>query len=70
MTCIHCQGELEKRRVPFSIDRKGYHVSWDDVPAWVCTQCGEPMFEPDAVDQIQRGLAAMERETEKLRVAG
>jgi YgiT-type zinc finger domain-containing protein len=67
MTCVLCQGKLEKGTAPFSIDRNGYHVSWDEVPAWACTQCGEPMFEPEAVDQIQKGLAAMERETKELR---
>jgi YgiT-type zinc finger domain-containing protein len=70
MTCVHCGGELESGTAPFSIDRKGYHVSWDDVPAWVYTQCGEPLFEEAAVAQIQRGLTAMERETKALRRTG
>ena len=69
MKCIHCQGELVEGVVPFTVERNGYHVSWDRGPAWVCTQCGEAVFEPEAVDQIQRGLAAMERETPELRAA-
>jgi YgiT-type zinc finger domain-containing protein len=34
-----------KGTAPFAIDRGGYHLHWDAVPAWVCTQCGEPLFE-------------------------
>jgi hypothetical protein len=25
----------------------------DDVPAWVCSQCGEPLFDERAVDVVQ-----------------
>jgi YgiT-type zinc finger domain-containing protein len=51
---------------PFSIDRKGYHLVWEAIPAWVCTQCGEPLFESREVDSIQRALAALERESTAL----
>jgi hypothetical protein len=27
------------------VDRNGYHVHWDAVPAWVREQCSEPYFE-------------------------
>jgi YgiT-type zinc finger domain-containing protein len=57
---------MQKATTPFSIDRKGYHVSWDAVPAWVCTQCGEPYFEAPVVDLIQHALATLDRETETL----
>ncbi len=70
MKCIHCQGEMRRKTAPFSVDRNGYHVSWDQIPAWVCTQCGEPMFDSDAVEQIQKGIAAMEGETSELRPTG
>ena len=42
MKCIHCEGQMKKDVAPFHIDRKGYHLSLDAVPAWVCGQCGEP----------------------------
>ena len=38
------------------VDRKGYHLSLDAVPAWVCAQCGEPYFEGREVDSVQRLL--------------
>jgi len=51
---------------PFAIDRNGYRVSWDNIPAWVCDQCGEVMFEAREVDLIQEALAGLDRETAAL----
>lgn len=66
MKCIHCKGPMEKARAPFTMDRKGYHVHWEAIPAWVCTQCGEPFFEAREVDLVQRALMALDRETSAL----
>ncbi len=51
---------------PFSIDRKGYHIIWKAIPAWVCIQCGESFFEAGEVEAIQRALAAVDRESASL----
>jgi len=48
---------------PFSVDRKGYHISWDSIPAWVCTQCGEPFFEAEEISHIQAALKMIDQET-------
>ncbi len=63
MECIHCKGHMVKAVAPFSVDRKGYHVFWDAVPAWVCVQCGEPYFESREVTLIQRALSALDQES-------
>lgn len=55
-----------KGTAPFSIDRGGSHLHWDAVPAWICTQCGEPLFEDHEVDVIQEAIKALDRENEKL----
>lgn len=70
MKCLHCKGRMERKTAPFSLDRKGYHVSWDAIPAWVCTQCGEPYFEAKEVELIQKALTALEREGAALVGAG
>jgi YgiT-type zinc finger domain-containing protein len=66
MECIHCKGRMKRGAAPFSLDRNGYHVSWDAVPAWVCTQCGEPFFEAREVDLIQNALRDLDRESAAL----
>jgi YgiT-type zinc finger domain-containing protein len=61
---------MKKTTAPFHIDRKGIHLSLDDVPAWVCRQCGEPYFEECEVDSIQAIILAVDQETEKLAKTG
>ena len=66
MKCMHCKGKMVRGKAPFSLDRNGYHVSWDAIPAWVCTQCGEPLFEAREVELIQSALADLDRESAAL----
>jgi YgiT-type zinc finger domain-containing protein len=66
MKCMHCQEKMRKGRAPFHIDRKGYHLSLEAVPAWVCGQCGEPYFEEHEVKTIQRLLLQLDRQTANL----
>jgi YgiT-type zinc finger domain-containing protein len=63
MKCMYCQGEMKQSTVPFYIDRKGVHVSLDEVPAWVCSQCGEPYFEEKEVDTMQSLVRVVEEQT-------
>ena len=57
---------MKKGTAPFSIDRNGYHISWDAIPAWVCEQCGESLLETQEVDTIQVALAILDRNTVSL----
>ena len=68
MKCIHCKGKMQKSSAPFQIDRKGYHLLLDAVPAWICTQCGEAYFEEGEVDAIQEAIRSLDKRTEKLAV--
>jgi hypothetical protein len=60
------EGSPGEGTAPFSVDRSGYHLHWDAVPAGVCTQCGEPLFEGRQVDAIQEVIKSLDRENEKL----
>ena len=66
MDCLHCKGSMKRATVPFSLDRKGYHVHWESVPAWVCTQCGEPYFESREVAIMQRAAKSLDENQEAL----
>ena len=54
MECFHCKGSMIKSYAPFSTDRNSYHISWESIPAWVCTQCGEAFFEENEINYIQK----------------
>jgi YgiT-type zinc finger domain-containing protein len=47
---------LKCEKVSYTANRKGYHLIIDDVPAWVCRQCGEPLFAEETVEAIQNLL--------------
>jgi YgiT-type zinc finger domain-containing protein len=66
MKCIHCQGKMKRTHAPFHVDRKGYHLFLQAVPAWVCGQCGEPYFEEREVKTIQRLLTQLDKQTASL----
>ena len=63
MECFYCKGAMIKSNAPFSADRKGYHISWESIPAWVCTQCGEALFEENEINLIQKALQNIDHET-------
>ena len=44
MKCLYCHGTMERGTAPFHIDRKGYHLILDTIPAGVCTTHSAPYF--------------------------
>jgi YgiT-type zinc finger domain-containing protein len=68
MECLYCKGKLVRQKVSYTATRKGYHLIIDDVPAWVCEQCGEEFFDDETVDTIQDMLHEVERGIKRLSV--
>lgn len=66
MKCIHCEAIMKRGTAPLHIDRKSCHVTFDNVPAWVCQQCGEVYFEEQEVDTIQDLIRTVEKKAHKL----
>jgi len=58
---------MVKGNAPFAVDRNGYHISWDSIAAWVCSQCGEALFEENEVNHIQKALQQIDQETIELK---
>ena len=66
MNCIHCPAAMRRSTAPFNIDRNGYHVVFDSVPAWICSQCGESYFEEREVDMLQGAIRVLDERTRTL----
>ena len=66
MTCIHCRGEMQRSKAPFHVDRNGYHLVLDTVPAWVCDQCGEAYFEEREVNAIQAAIKGLDNRLNRM----
>jgi YgiT-type zinc finger domain-containing protein len=69
MKCLLCQGEMEKKTVPYSVDRRGYHLYVREIPAYVCTQCGEKYFDEVEINNLQEIIHGIEERLEKLNAA-
>jgi hypothetical protein len=41
------------------VERDGYRLAWESVPAWVCTRCEHAYFEPREVDTVRKALREM-----------
>ena len=57
---------MNRATAPFHVDRHGYHLLLDTVPAWVSDQCGEPLFEDRAVETIQAAISALDEQAQQL----
>lgn len=60
MKCLLCNGEMEKTSVVYTVDREGYHLFIEKVPAYVCSQCGERYFDEKEAEAIQNMLTTFE----------
>ena len=58
--------QTAKKRILFTRHRRGYHLVIDQVPAYLCTQCGEPYFEEEGVKVIQEMLKVIDKKSEEL----
>jgi YgiT-type zinc finger domain-containing protein len=67
MKCMYCSGEMKQGTAPFHVDRHGFHLVMDAIPAWVCSQCGEEYFERTEVDLIQNVIRAIDEQSLPLR---
>lgn len=64
MNCVFCGGKLEKRNVAFHYEEDSNYFFVEDVPAEVCTSCGEKTYSPEVTDKLLK-YATEEREPTK-----
>jgi len=66
MECLHCQGNLRPGTASYVVNRNGYHLIIDDVPALICEQCGEPLFTEEAVSLVQNMIRSLDAQRKEL----
>ena len=57
-TIAGCPGEYEPRRVVQAVERAGQTTVIENIPAEVCTICGDTLLAPDTVRAIEQLLAS------------
>ena len=61
MKCLYCQAPVERGTAEVNLRRDGKQLSRQSVPAWVCTRCDQPYFEPQEVAMVRRTVSATTR---------
>jgi len=41
---------MERSMSTYTVDREGYHLFVKEIPAYICTQCGEKYFGEEEVE--------------------
>jgi HTH-type transcriptional regulator/antitoxin MqsA len=68
--CPICKGDLEPRTIKYTSEYEGRVVVVENVPALVCTQCGEALLEPDVADKLQQIVWGKSGRSHPIEVAG
>lgn len=61
MKCLYCQAPVERTTTRVHVNRNGYNLSWQNLPAWVCTRCDQAYFEPREVEMVRQAIGSMTR---------
>jgi YgiT-type zinc finger domain-containing protein len=69
MQCHFCGGDMKKGITTYTLNKAGYHLLIDDVPAWICQQCNEACFEENAVEIMQEMIINLDRQVNKMKEA-
>jgi len=60
---------MVRGKTSYTLNRQGYHLVIDEVPAWICRQCGEAYFEEEEVDAIQDLIKTLDSKIVKANLA-
>ena len=63
MNCIVCKGNLENKTVKFTADLGKCVLIVKEVPAHVCSQCGETSYSDEVFEQIEK-IASVARDSQ------
>lgn len=66
MRCELCGGKVVKKKTSYSIFYEGHWLIVEDVPAKVCLQCGERLFDPDTVESLQKTVWSKRKPDKKI----
>ena len=61
MNCFYCKGEMEQSLTKFILDLGHCVVIVKNVPAMVCKQCGEKVFDDDTMGRLEQIVDSIKR---------
>ncbi len=66
MKCDLCGGKVEEKLVSYNLFYEEHWIIVENVPAKVCHQCGEKLYDPQAVTQLQKVIWSKRKPYKKI----
>lgn len=66
MKCELCGGKTEQTLTTYTLLYEGHWIIVENVPAKVCFQCGEKLFSPETVEQLQKVIWSKRKPVKKI----
>ena len=60
MQCSVCKGTMVQETTTYKTEINGEEIMIEDVPIWVCQQCGSSLLDDDVIEAIEDMLASLE----------
>lgn len=68
MDCFMCKGNLEEKKVNYVVDLGDTIIIIKEVPAKVCSQCGEQYFDDETAENIEKIVNQLKELTTEITV--
>jgi len=68
MKCDLCGGKVEKKLINYTLLYEGHWIIVENVPAKVCQQCGEKLFDPKVVERLQKIIWSKQTPQKKIKI--
>lgn len=65
--CFFCKGTMEKKNVTLDLRIEGKLIVIENVPAQVCSQCGESVLIPETGEKVEKLVKESLRSKKKFR---
>lgn len=66
MECPYCHGALKAGTTSYTVNRNGYQLIIDELPALICEQCRKPLYSEDAVRLVQQMVRTLDARHKEL----
>ena len=66
MRCDLCGGRVRRELISYALFYEGHWIIVEHVPANVCHQCGEKLYDPETVNHLQRIIWSKEKPYKKV----
>ena len=58
--CEICLAPMEQELQDYTVERAGQRLTLEEVPVWVCVQCGDMVVDEEVIEAVEELLDSIE----------